>query len=172
MAHENQQKFCLRVKEMFPTFFEGKIIVDVGSMDIVGCNKDLFVDCDYLGIDLGEGKNVDLICPVEDFYPNHQFDVAISTEMLEHAVNWEKALLSMYRLLKSGGLLVLTAGGEGRGEHGTIGHAEWASPFTNGYYRNISNEMFSGVLKPEMFDTYYLKQDREFCDIQFFGVKR
>lgn len=172
MAHKNQQDFCERVKQMYPQYFEGKRVLDVGSLDIVGCNKGMFTDCEYIGLDIGEGKNVDVICPIEDYVSDTLFDVVISTEMLEHAEHWKEALLKMYCLLKEGGLLLITAGGDGRGEHGTVGHCEWASPYTNSYYLNISNEMFQQALTPSDFSVYFVRQDLEVNDFQFYGIKK
>jgi hypothetical protein len=43
----------------------------------------------------------------------------------------------MIKMLSPGGILIFTCATEGRPEHGTIGHEEYASPATNSYYRNI-----------------------------------
>jgi len=178
MAHGNQQDFCLMVKNLYPDFFIGKVVLDVGSLDVSfppfppGNNKMLFTDCNYTGLDIGEGKNVDVVCAIENYEPQKQFDVIVSTEMLEHAVNWKEALQRMYEVLKSGGLFFLTCAGEEREEHGTIKNAAWASPFTNNFYENKTNEDFASVIEPKMFDVYYLKQDREHCDLQFYGIKK
>jgi len=76
----------------------------------------------------------------------------------------------MYNTLKPGGLLIVTAGGDGREEHGTSENHSWCSPATNDYYLNISNQMFASVLKPEMFKVYHLGQVNK--DLQFFGIKK
>ena len=178
MAHGNQQDFCLMVKKLYPEYFTGKTVLDVGSLDVSfppfppGNNKILFTDCDYIGLDIGEGKNVDVVCAIEDYAPQKRFDVVISTEMLEHAVNWQSALERMYELLKSGGLFLLTCAGEGRSEHGTTENAAWASPHTNNYYCNVSDRMFSAVIDPNLFDVYYLKNDKQNFDLQFYGIKK
>lgn len=176
MAHPNQVEFCTFITKLKPTTqtdvisYKNKSVLDVGSIDINGNNRYLFEDCDYTGLDIGEGKNVDVICPIENYNPEKQFDIIISTEMLEHCRNWKMSLLKMYELLKDRGVLILTAGGDGRGEHGTHNHDECASPYTLDYYGNISNEMFQSVLKPSMFQDYYCRQDKG--DFQFYGIKK
>lgn len=171
MAHHNQELFCNRVKAIYPDYFFEKKVLDIGSMDINGSNKYLFRDCEYTGMDLGKEKNVDIVCAIEFFTPTNKYDVVISTEMLEHAKNWYPALLKMYDVLESGGLLLITAAGEGRSEHGTTNNQAWASPHTNDYYCNITNKMFSSALKTEMFTTYFIRQDMANNDFQFFGIK-
>ena len=148
-------------------------MVDVGSLDINGSNRGLFRKCDYRGIDIVRGKNVDevglahlLLCNLDNY-----FDTVISTEMLEHDKYWELSLHAMYRALKPGGLLLITAAGDGREEHGTHDHHAYCSPGTLDYYCNISNEMFASVLCPKMFKTYFINQNPKSFDINFYGIK-
>lgn len=171
---------------MFPDYFRYVNVIDVGSLDINGNNKGLFRKSSYTGIDIVNGKNVDIVglahemlpkirpCNYKYFYPAHTFefawwDVIISTEALEHDKYYEKTLLSMYQKLKSGGLMLITCAGDGRKEHGTTQNESWASPGTNDYYQNLSNSMFAKVLPPALFDIYHLAQVD--TDLQFFGIK-
>ena len=84
MAHKDQIDFCTLIKKQHPEHFKGKNVLDVGSLDINGNNRYLFSGCKYTGLDLGEGRNVDIICPVYEYNPDFQYDFIISTEMLEH----------------------------------------------------------------------------------------
>lgn len=187
MSHKEQIHFCKRVKKMFPEYFKRKTVVDVGSLDINGNNKRFFSNCQYLGIDLIPGKNVDIIGPAHEvlksigaeysakyrkYFLISKVDTIISTEALEHDRHIEATLLEMYKSLRKGGLLVITAGGNGRPEHGTTENHGWCSPATNDYYKNVSNEMFVKVLPPELFDTYYISQDRGNNDFNFYGIKK
>lgn len=79
-------------------------------------------------------------------------------------------LSSMYTVLEPGGLMIITAGGDGREEHGTHTHHAWCSPGTNDYYKNISNEMFSATLPASDFTTYHICQHNK--DFQFYGIKK
>ena len=49
MAHLNQQKFCKKVKEIFPNYFKNVSVCDIGSLDINGSNHYLFEDYEYIG---------------------------------------------------------------------------------------------------------------------------
>jgi hypothetical protein len=95
--------------------------------------------------------------------------VVISTEMLEHDKYWAESLLSMYDHLRPEGLLIITAGGDLRHEHGTHNHTPQDSPGTLDYYKNISNEMFKSVLPESLFKEYFIRQYH--ADFQFYGIK-
>jgi len=67
--HKEQKNFCRSVKKQFPEYFRRKKVVDVGSLDINGSNRPLFKKCLYVGIDLIEGKNVDMIGNAHELRP-------------------------------------------------------------------------------------------------------
>lgn len=190
MSHKAQVRFCKLVKKLYPDFFYKKAVVDVGSLDINGNNRKLFKKCYYSGIDLHKGKNVDYVGHAHRILPivsrvmrerieqDYQSQVAwpvstiISTEALEHDCYWKLTLKTIYNHVMSGGLIVITAAGVGRPEHGTTKNAPDMSPGTNDYYGNISNEMMASVYKPDMFQDYFLRQHPENKDMQFFGIKK
>lgn len=173
MSHKAQRDFCKSVKKKYKHLFRGNV-VDCGSGDVNGNNRFLFDVryTNYLGIDLYHGANVDIIAPVPEVLKDidrhfmERFkvtgvDMVISTEMLEHDPYWALSLERMYEVLKPGGLLLITAAGDGRPVHG-IGRE-------HDYYLNISNEMFASILSPSIFQTYFLQQVN--MDLQFYGVK-
>jgi hypothetical protein len=168
--HLEQIKYCESIKEMHSKHFENKNVLDVGSMDINGNNRYLFSDCDYLGLDIGEGKNVDVVCQIHKFKSN-KFDTIISTEMLEHDKHWKESLLAMYNLLKVGGLLMLTAASTNRKEHGTTRTDTFSSPFTTDYYKNITTEMLNEVLKDLKYKTLEITVSNSLRDIGFILIK-
>lgn len=96
----------------------------------------------------------------------------ISTECLEHDRFWKLTLKTMFESLAPEGLLIITCAGDGRNEHGTTANHPWCSPGTNDYYMNITNEMFSSVLRPTMFQVYHLSQQRKSHDLQFYGIRK
>jgi hypothetical protein len=193
MAHKQQKQFCKLVKELYPNHFRNVSVVDVGSLDINGNNRYLFKNSHYKGIDLKAGKNVDFVGLAHQCLPAVEimlkgllrqafknqitdetriFDTIISTEALEHDEHFSYTLNVMYTHLKSGGLLLITAAGEGRPEHGTTNNYPDASPGTNDYYCNVTNEMFIGVLNPLLFTDFFIRQDKSNNDFQFFGIKK
>ena len=59
MAHLEQRRFFEQVKTDYPKFFQSVSVLEVGSLDINGSLRDLFQDCNYLGVDVATGKGVD-----------------------------------------------------------------------------------------------------------------
>jgi hypothetical protein len=52
---------------MFLQYFIDKCVLDVGSLDINGNNRYLFDNCEYTGLDIGEGPNVDIVMPIHEY---------------------------------------------------------------------------------------------------------
>lgn len=89
----------------------GKVL-DVGSLNITGCVRDLFDD--YTGLDMKAGENVDIVANAHDLpFENETFDVVCCLEMLEHDSNFYQTIDEIYRVLKPGGYLLLTARANG-----------------------------------------------------------
>ena len=110
MAHEEQQLFCMSVRQQFPQYFSNRKVLDCGSLDINGNNRILFDHCLYTGIDVGLGRNVNIVCPTHEFMDKDGFDVIISTECFEHDMYYEQSLqriVYLLRLVASSYLLVL-----------------------------------------------------------------
>ena len=168
MAHREQIQYCNSIKNRFPFYFKNKSVLDCGSLDVNGCNKYLFEDCDYIGIDLDKGPNVDVVCRIHEHVGT--YDVVISTECLEHDYYWEKSLQNMVKMVKNGGLLLITCATTGRAPHGTHDATPKDSPFTNDYYLNLTEEDFRKVIDVEKFKEYEFTIDKNHCDLMFFAV--
>ena len=61
MAHKEQWVFCGKVKGLHSEFFENKKVLDIGSFDVNGNEEFLFKNCDFTGLDIGEGDGVDVV---------------------------------------------------------------------------------------------------------------
>ena len=93
--------------------------------------------------------------------------------MLEHDKHWKQSLNNMVKLLKPGGLLLLTAATTGRLPHGTNDRHPEAAPFTNDYYRNITIEMLNEALPfKKVFKDYDFDTNNQSFDIYFHGIKK
>lgn len=174
MAHSEQQQFCESVRALFPDMFKNKTVLDVGSLDINGNKRYLFTDCLYTGLDIGPGPNVDVVSPVHLFKPPFKYDVVICCEMLEHDRYWRESLKAMYKLLKPGGLLVLTAASLDRQPHGVETRHPEASPFTNDYYMNINKIHIFEVFKYKLnryFKDWKISLNYDSNDIYMYGIK-
>lgn len=177
MAHPAQQHFMLSVKQKFPQFFNGIRVLDVGSLDINGSNRYLFENnCKYLGIDIGMGNNVDIVCRAHEFVDYYGFDTIVSTECFEHDEFLNKTLENIVKLLKSNGLFAFTCATTNRAEHGTKRANAWASPFTSllsgDYYKNITEKDIKDIIDIEnIFKEYTFISNTDVCDLYFWGIK-
>lgn len=169
--HLEVLKFISQIKVKYPQRFENADVLECGSQIINGSPRGMFTRGTYLGIDLGPGAGVDHICKAKDFNAPNQFDVVITTEMLEHDIDWMLSLEAMYRNLKHNGLFIMTCATDRRREHGTKRTTPNASPFTPDYYGNISEAAFKIALEPEKFSEYKLQTVRGNEDLQFYGIK-
>ena len=181
MAHRQQQEFCAIVKEKYPEYFKNKKVLDIGSLDINGSNRSYFENCSYIGLDLGEGKNVDVIAKGNEYDgPDNYFDTIISTEVFEHDMYYEETIRNIIRMLKPGGLFVFTCAATGRPEHGTRrSDGNGSAPLLGGvseewsdYYKNLEKEdieKIDGFNK--MFPDGFFERNYEHSDLYFCGIK-
>jgi SAM-dependent methyltransferase len=175
MAHREQREWCELVKYAHDEYFVGTNVLDIGSLDINGNNRYLFEQCNYTGIDIGEGSNVDVVCSGHLFKSDDLFDVVISTECFEHDEHWQQTLKNVINnLLKDGGLFLFSCAAPGRPEHGTKRTSPKDSPFTNDYYRNLSEADIRSVLDCDaLFSNYKFKTRIDFPqDLYFYGIKK
>ena len=129
MAHPEQQEYLNYVKNYYPFYFKDQKVLDCGSLDVNGNNKYLFENCEYTGLDVGPGPNVDVVSPIHTFNADdYSYDVIISTECFEHDMFYGLSFKNILRMLQPGGLFVFTCATVGRGEHGTINAHNYSSP--------------------------------------------
>lgn len=176
MSHKEQIEFCKRVKEARPEYFKNKKVLDCGSLDINGNNRYLFEDCEYTGIDVGEGKNVDIVCPIHEFKAEDEsFDFIISTECFEHDLHYKKSFRNIIRMLKPNGMFLFTCATTGRKEHGTADTSPKDAPLLEwqDYYKNLTQEDLEVFIKfDEVFSEYYFEVNKEHKDLNFCGIKK
>jgi hypothetical protein len=163
MAHPAQIEYCKSIKLLYPELFKGKTVLDCGSLDINGNNRYLFEDCEYIGIDIVEGRNVDVRHSAHQI--RGEYEVVISTEMLEHDRYWQRSLENMAKITKK--LLLITTAGHLRQPHGTYNNLPHDSPATNSFYRNLKLSDFDSIIP--LFRKYDLVEEGE--DIYFYGIK-
>lgn len=88
------------------------IVVDFGSQDINGTYRDLVPkQCKYVGVDLEDGKNVDVVMVSEydSGLPDGYADYLICGQVLEHCRDPFALAKEMARIVKKGGFLIVTA---------------------------------------------------------------
>jgi len=171
--HKNILDYCETIKNKFPESFKSKKVLEVGSLDINWSVRQYFTDCDYTWIDLWEWPWVDR---VYDFTVKYQpddlwnFDTIISTEMLEHCKLYNQALINMIKCLKSWWLLLITAAWEWRPEHWTTRTSPKDAPFTNDWYKNITELDLLQALQPSIYFSEY-EISIQWTDIRFYWIK-
>ena len=165
----------------FNAFFKGRAL-DVGSGDINGNNRRYFAKArEYIGCDVFPGRNVNVVSKCHELpFDDEEFDLIISSECFEHDAFYEKSILKIIRMLKTGGLFVFSCASTGRGEHGTR-RTNPACSFTThiqdeiwaDYYKNLTEK---DVLKIEGFANafpyhrfYYNPKSK---DLYFVGIKK
>ena len=176
--HEAQTNFLIRMKNTFPENFKNAKVLEVGSLDINGSIRFLFEDCNYIGLDVGPGPCVDVVCSGHEYAaPDNSFDTVISSECFEHNPYWLETFSNMHRLCKPGGMVIFTCATDGRPEHGTNRSEAWASRLTvdigwGDYYRNLNTNDFDKAFNlKQMFDSYEFSVELFSHDLYFFGVK-
>lgn len=179
MAHPEQLAFFESVKKLYGRYFTRSAVLDIGSLDINGNNRELFEDCLYIGIDVGQGRNVDFVTKGHELaLPDASFDVVISSECFEHDQHYPETIANAVRMLRPGGLFAFTCATTGRPEHGTrrttpedapllAGHGEWSD-----YYKNLDAKDICAVLNvQEVFTSFAFHSTTNPCDLYFWGLK-
>jgi len=155
----------------FPQYRKNVDVIDFGSLDINGNNRQFFTPKRYTGVDIVNGKNVDVVSYASKYKHDGLADVVISTEMLEHDKTAKASFLNMIKNLRSGGLLIMTCAGEGRAVHGTRNDNPQDSPLTNDFYENVTLATFAKWLDfDSVFAHYEINKDG--TDFRFFGITK
>jgi SAM-dependent methyltransferase len=178
MSHPQQLDFVSGLKGTYPEYFTGKKVLEIGSLNINGSVRPFFTGCDYLGIDVGPGRDVDLVCKGEDYdAPDDTFDVTISCECFEHNPKWVETFLNMIRMTKPNGLVIMTCATAGRAEHGTARTSPADSPLTIGlgwnYYKNlVADDFFEHFDMKSIFIDYNFIHNISSHDLYMYAIKR
>jgi SAM-dependent methyltransferase len=168
--------FFSQVLNLFRREFSGRIL-DIGALDINGGPHTLLQCEKYVGVDVSEGPNVNLVSRGEDLdLPSSFFDVSMSSECFEHNPSWRATFTNMVRMTRPLGLVVFSCATIGRAEHGTSrSDGGFAAPLAveqgYEYYGNISKREFLEILEKHQFLSYSLWQNFAVNDLYFVGIK-
>lgn len=171
MSHQSQIDFVASVKRKFPEYFTEKRVLEIGSLDINGSVRQFFDNCTYIGVDLGEGKGVDLVAKGEDLtFADDSFDVSISCECFEHNPEYIKTFNNMIRMTK--GLVIMTCATTGRPEHGTKRTNQADAPFCGDYYKNLTENDIVVNCNLSKFIQYGFSTCDSPADLYFWGITK
>lgn len=177
--HVHQAEFVLAVTSVFPQFFHGTQVLEIGSYNVNGSIRQFFTAPKrYVGVDLIAGPDVDVVCRGEDFDDATLFDVAVSTECFEHTAKFLEVFENMTRLVRPGGMVLTSCATTGRGEHGTPRTTPQDSPGTVAmggeeadYYRVVTKDDFPEIMLEMAFTAWRFYLNPDLCDLYFVGIK-
>lgn len=175
MPHPQQLFFVGGVKQFLGEFFQRTKVLEIGSLDIEGSVRRFFEDCEYIGLDVGAGQGVDLVCRGEDYGGRaNEFDVVISCEAMEHDPGWRKTWLNMLRLSKESGLVLMTCASAGR-RRGATAFAPTDAPIDMqkkpSYYQNLVEDDFKAIVPCDAwFSVWSFYRDPASHGLHFFGL--
>jgi len=91
-----------------------KNVLEVGAYNVNGTLKDKIMEFNpktYVGVDIREGPNVDLVCDIGDLdfvFDSESFDLVVCTEVLEHVKDWPRAIQNLKTVVAPGGVILIT----------------------------------------------------------------
>lgn len=157
--HAEAWDFVRRVAQSLPPIHT---VVEFGSRIVNGSVREIFTDQKvWVGIDLVAGEGVDWVGDVTEYQSPFQFDAVVCCEMLEHAPNPAKVFEAAFRLLRPGGVLILTCAGFGREAHSCDG-GEWNDDEP---YNYIDHHNIKDWAKSAGFSTWPIEYRNMFSDL-------
>jgi SAM-dependent methyltransferase len=100
-----------------------KKVIELGSYNVNGTLRNHVLSLKpsyYIGVDMVQGPCVDVVCKAEDIlnlYGVENFNLVISTEMMEHVYDWKKIINNMKMLCKPNGYVLITTRSYGFAKH-------------------------------------------------------
>ncbi len=162
--HIEARNFIFRAKERFPEYFTEKCVLEVGSLNINGSPRDLFKDCEYIGVDKLAGKDVDVVGALHQCdFGDKSFDVIISTEALEHDEYLDLTVETMINHISATGIIIITTANINRKPH-------LENINSNGYYKNITRDMVGAWIEKYQLHGF-IEEDSAHKDIRIIFSK-
>ncbi len=177
MSHRSQLDYIEKLSKDFPEYFNNIKMLEIGSLNINGTIRQFFKDCEYVGVDLDSGRDVDLICEGQLVdHPDNTYDTTGSCNCFEHNPHWIETFRNMYRMTRQNGLLFIVGPTTRYPEHGTSKRAQHDRPLTIAkgweYYKNLTEQDFRDNFDIDnMFHTYKFETNTT-PEVFFYGFKR
>lgn len=132
--HESVQNFVRHV--LTAKNVAGKRVLEVGSYDVNGSVRpyvESLGPSEYLGVDACDGPRVDRIADCEHLHSavGGDWDIVITTEMLEHVPDWRACMTQLASVIAPDGLLVATTRSPGFPYH----------PYPDDFWRYTAPDM-------------------------------
>jgi SAM-dependent methyltransferase len=184
--HNEVQEFVIGKKILSPQYFNNAEVLEIGSRSVEGqpTIRTHFNNCNYTGVDISEGLNVDIVSKGHEFIGDRLFDTVISCECFEHDPFYERTIMNMIHNLKHNGLLIFTCASTDRPEHGTrkshpgssiegIHPENFEYDIFQDYYKNLIADDFKNIpgFNKHMVGQYWVSNEGS-KDLYFYGYKR
>jgi hypothetical protein len=144
--HEGAYKFIARSAR---TLGFRQSVIELGSRHVPGAwpysgpVRPLFMARSYLGVDVREGPNVDVVANAAVWRPDNPVDTVICAETLEHTDEAAGICHTAWEMLADDGAFVVTTAGVGRAPHSAVD----GGPLRDGeFYRNVTEDDLRGWL--------------------------
>jgi hypothetical protein len=93
---------------------EDKKILDIGSYSVNGSVRPIFEKGQYIGVDMEQGPNVDVVANANNLpFKNNEIDIIVSISCFEHDDMFWVTFLEMCRVINDGGYIYINAPSNG-----------------------------------------------------------
>jgi hypothetical protein len=104
-------------------------VLDIGGRNVNGSNREFFPNLRYTALDIEPAVGVDIVADARTWEPDSEFDLVMSTSVLEHVQGWQELVKTAWKACKPFGFIVITCAGPGWGPHsasdGALKPGEW-----------------------------------------------
>ena len=176
--HHAPMHFIYETKILYPELFKNKRWLEIGSGNGNPKAKTHTENCEWVGVDLEEGDNVDVVSLGHLYKDDELFDVVSAFEVFEHDPYIDLTVINMIDHLKPGGLFIMSCAGIGRPEHGTSRLHPVAMPFTQerdrwkDFYRNRTPYDFKMIPHWDRLSNGYWGVNEGLGDLYYRGFKK
>lgn len=120
--HPANAAFWKHVAAKYAAYFERARlrILEVGSYNVNGSVRDYWDlpdGTEYIGVDWRAGPGIDVVSLAHEMPDLGEFDIVVSSSMLEHDPHWSKSIDAMVDALSPEGMLLLSWGAARNKEH-------------------------------------------------------
>ena len=101
-----------RLKNSLPDAFKGQKDLEIGSLNLKQIEgfsvRGLFEDCEYTGVDMTPGADVDVVGHFADVVDqlDDAYNFILCLNCLEHDIRWRETVLKAINLLSPGGIIL------------------------------------------------------------------